>query len=270
VIGPALWLAGACAALANDERALWELWQTHTRLPDQPATVVAACRAYVSERPDDRFVPVAQGIEAWHLLRARQTATAVERLELHLDAGPGEVAGGARRLARAWLTRLDRDRLVNALQAYYREEVRYPASMEALFNHPGVEGPGDLPRTDRWEAPWRYRLVGYEGVPGFRDQRYLLESPVLAGRSDFATALEAGYASRMPLRPTRVTAARGSGKGTTVRFEPTRPGESGSGPVVLSVGGQAQDVYLAYLGSSLVVVCDDLHWAVYPRPGTNR
>ena len=35
---------------------------------------------------------------------------------------------------------------------------------------------------------------------------------------------------------------------------------------VVGVGQSAGDLYLAFVGTSIVVACDDAHWKIFPRP----
>lgn len=280
--GLTLLITGGLCAPAADERAMWDLWQTHTRLVEDHAAVVAACRAFVAERPDDPFVAVSHSLESWHLFKDGRTADAVAVLEPYLSKPGGEIAAGASILAKSWMTRLDRDRLVEALQAYYREEVRYPPTLQVLLHHGSVPGAGDLPSEDRFGVPWHYSLVGYEGVPGFRDQRYRLESALIQSTSDFREALGIPYGGRIGLIPDELTTIRVRGEeNVLVHFVPTKPtakkgvtadgsppGQVGLSPKVTGImtGGRVEDVFLAFVGRQVIVVCDDQHWKVFPRP----
>ncbi len=235
------------------ERELWSLWQKHQAAPEDHAVVVKACRAYAAANPNDPFLPVVHGIEAWRLLRAEQLQDGVRRLSPYLKDQDDALGRGAQRLSRAWITRLQRERVVKALQHYYREEVRYPPDLQTLIAYPDLPGAAKLPLQDAWQKPWRYRLVGFDGVPGFRDQKYELESSSIQSPFDLDDALSLTYAKQIVAQATRV-----SRTAPVVKLE--TPKETTISEVGKTVGG----LYIAYAGKDIVILCDTLHWKVLP------
>jgi hypothetical protein len=246
-----LLLLGPLAA-PGGERELWMVWQRHMASPDDHAGVVDACRGYAATLPQDTFLPVIHGIEAWHLLRAGRAAEGIRVLTPYLNRAESPLEKGGQRLARAWVTRLQREWVVDALQAHYRLEICYPQDLDSL---PDAES---LPRTDAWGTPWRYRLTGFQDVPGFRDQKYKLESVSIQPPHDVAAALAVPYGDRMVARPVRVPQSQ-----TLLKLETMAP--EGTKDAVVSQAGESVDgIYIAHVGRNLVVLCDSLHWKVLP------
>lgn len=266
VVVAALGVAAAPGAAGTpaQEADLWAAWVRQQKAPLDHAGRVSDCRRFVAANPGDPLIPVLHGMEAWHLLSLERPEEATRVLLPYLSPGQDALRRGAGLLAKAWLTRLDRERVVAALQQYYRREVRYPASLEKIAAHPGIPESMRPPDTDRWGAAWQYRLVGFTGVPGFLDQRYELESPHFPHTSDLAAALAMPYAAQLRLAPVRVSLdSRGK---SVVKFTPDSSPAEGEAVTVLSVGNEAGGLYLAFVGDHLVVVCDRLHWKVFRKP----
>ncbi|MEI6072304.1 MAG: hypothetical protein WCS31_10965 [Verrucomicrobiae bacterium] len=239
-------------ARAADEDALLMLWNQHMKTPDDHEAVVKACRDFASAHPGDPLLPVVRGLEAWHRLRAGRRGEALQILTADLTAPPGPVTDGARRVAQGWMSRMDRDQVAGALQAYYRKNVAYPKTLEQL--------PADArpPLGDRFGKPWNYRLSGLAKVPGFEDQKYSLQSAALGDLSDFKESLELPYAARIAAVPQQVIAAPGNSPMVKFRVAGTS--------VLLGVGQAAGSLHLAFAGEKILVVCDDTHWKILSRP----
>lgn len=257
ILGVAILLAPTLTL--GGERELLQLWNSHMAGADNHAAVVGACRHYVAARPKDPFVPVVHGIEAWHLLRAGRVENAEKRLAPYPASGADPLAEGANRLARAWTTRMLRDDLVEALQFYYRREVRYPPDLETLATYPGVPDATTVPLADLWMRKWRYRLTGFQGVPGFRDQKYELESVSIQPPSDLAAALAFPYAEQIDVKPAPLTI--NSGDVPVTKFERVTRAQ-GKEVIVIPTGSEVDGLFLAYAGREFVIVCDTLHWKV--------
>ena len=259
----ALCLLGSALHAAN-ETALLTLWQQHTKQPDQHDKIIAACRNYVTANPADELVRVVQGIEAWHLLAADRQKDAVTLLESHLSNSAKAPVIGAANLANAWLSRLDLEDVKLVLQHFYRKEVRYPASLNELSDHPGI--PPNLPfkLVDRWGQRWDYRLTGFASVPGFRNQRYAIRCDRITDTSDITEALALPYAGTIPARPKRVRSMRGGNE--VVEFVAWRDGREHGPRFQLGPGRTSHGLFLAYCGSRIIIICDLTHWYVLPRP----
>ena len=239
-------------ARAAEEGAVLELWTQHIETPNDHEAVLKACRDFAKAHPDDPLLPVVRGLEAWHQLRTDHRADALQIMAADLAAPPGPIADGARRIALGWISRVDREQVADALQAYYRKQVAYPKSLELLPPDP------KRPANDRFSKPWTYKLTGFAKVPGFTDQKYSLQSGFLGDTSDFKTAVQLPYAARISATPAQVVA--GPGKLPAVKFN-----VAGGAPVI-AVGQAAGDLYLAFVGARIVVVCDYTHWKIFPRP----
>jgi len=251
-----------------DERLLWTLWSVHNTNPADHAAFLAAVRKARPKLTADPLRVVVQGIQAWHLLAAGDEPAARQLLEPWLsptNPPPEEAAAwpllteGARRTARVWLTRLDRETVRDALQVHYRQHVAYPAELKGLDTN-AVSLP---PLVDRFGRPWVYALTTFRTLPGVEGQRYRLDSSALAPRSDFKTALAAPYAGRILLRPVRLM---GAGAGAAVQFSVADEEKKGAASVTLTPGGEAGGVRLIFVGQRLVVLSDGDHWLVLPLP----
>ena len=240
------------AVHAAEEGALLDLWTQHLETPDDHEAVIKACRDFAKAHPDDPLLPVVRGLEAWRQLRTDHRAEALQLMTAELTAPPNAVTEGARRVALGWMTRVDREQVAAALQAYYRKQVAYPKSLEQL---PAIPRP---PMNDRFGKPWNYKLTGFAKLPGFTDQKYSLQSAFLGDSSDFKTAVKLPYAARISATPVQVVA--GPGNLPAVKFN-----VAGAAPVI-GVGQGAGDLYLAFVGAKIVVVCDYTHWKIFPRP----
>ena len=256
----------------SDERALWLLWKRHINNPGKHEELAAACDKLVKQAPHDPLAAVTRGIAAWHLLKAGRTDTAAALMEAMIsDAGPGSslnVPGrsattdclreAALRMARAWLTRIDREQVKRALQKLYVREIEYPESLDAVAPPAGEMRP---PSTDRWGKPWSYRLVTFRRLKGLRGQKYELQSAALGKHSDLRQSLEIPYGSRIRLKPVKILSSA-PGK-ETVQFVTTD--ESGK-HVILSLGTESDGIFFAHSGSNILILSDGSHWMVLPKP----
>jgi hypothetical protein len=253
-----LWLffcalvVGNTAARAVEEGALLDLWTQHIETPDDHDAVIKACRDFAKAHGDDPLLPVVRGIEAWRQLRTSHRAEALEIFSADLTAPPGPITDAARRIALGWMTRVDREQIAAGLQAYYRKQVAYPKSLDQL------PAEARRPANDRFGKPWNYKLTGFAKLTGFTDQKYSLQSAFLGDTSDFKAAVKLPYAARLSATPVQVVA--GPGNLPAVKFN-----VAGGAPVI-AVGQAAGDLYLAFVGAKIVVVCDYTHWKIFPRP----
>lgn len=247
--GALYWCASARAA---DEEAIQDLWKQHLATPDDHEAIFKACREFTEAHVNDPLLPVVRGIETWHRLRAGQKAEALQQMKADLSAPAGPLNEGARRIALGWMTRVDRDQLAAVLQVYYKKQVAYPKGLDQL---PAEAKPL---LNDRFGKPWTYRLTGFAKVPGFTDQKYALQSAALGDTSDFKDAVKLPYASRITAVPVQVVP--GPANLPAVKFK------VGAGAPVVAVGQSAGELYLAFVGTSVLVVCDYTHWKILPRP----
>ncbi len=253
---------------AANETAFVQLWKQHINHPDQHAETIVACREFSTNNKGDELVWVAEGIEAWHMLKANRNKEAVAILKSHLSPSAGGTGTGASTLAHSWMSLLDIDPVKKALQCYYRKEVRYPESLDALVGYPGIPANLKFRLNDRWDRPWNYRLIGFKSAPGFRNQRYSINSLRLDATPDLASTLQRPYASEIHARPMRT---RTTGGGNVVVEFANWLGEQEEGQrFFLSSGRKSGDIFLAYVGEKLIIVCDRIHWKVLPKPTGRR
>jgi len=251
VLAGAFLIGCAVVARAADEDALQDLWKQHTATPDDHEAVIKACGEFAQAHAGDPLLPVARGLEEWHRLKAGQKAEWQQMLTADLALPAGSVNDGARRLALAWMTRIDREQVAAALQGYYRKQVAYPKSLDLV-------AAAKPPMADRFGKPWVYRLTGFAKVPGFTDQKYSLQSALLGDGSELKTAVQLPYAARIKAAPMQVVAGPASAPAVKFNF--------GGSAGVVAVGQSAGELFLAYVGTQIVVVCDFTHWKILPRP----
>lgn len=237
-----------------DERGLWSVWCEGTNSAFVAAESLAACKEFTAGAPRDPFVVVVSGFAAWHYLKTGNTDAAVKLFESMLVAKePATVIQKAGdKMARSWLTRLDREQVAQALKKIYLRDIEFPASLEALKTLKNVPPP---PMTDRWGKPWVYRLES--SIAGMAAHRYVLEAELLGADSDLKKALKRPYADGLQLRPVRMVA----GLTDTVELR-TEKGLS----LHRQLGKEAGNGALVYLGSNIIVMSDGNHWSVLPKP----
>jgi len=258
---------------AFDEKALWLLWKRHINNSGKHEELAAACDKLVKQAPHDPLAAVTRGIAAWHLLKAGRTDTAATLLEgMISNAGQGgsslNVPGrsamtdclreAALSMARAWLTRIDREQVKRALQKLYVREIEYPESLDAIAS---LAEEMRLPPIDRWGEPWSYRLVTFRRLKGLHGQKYELQSAALGKHSDLWQSLEIPYGSRIRLKPVKILSSA-SGK-ETVQFVIS---DESRKHVVLSLGTEADSIFFAHSGSNILILSDGFHWMVLPKP----
>jgi hypothetical protein len=243
---------------AADEDGLLELWKLHMETPDDHEAVIKACREFATAHPGDPLLPVVRGFEEWRTLRAGRQQEALQMIAADLTAPAGPVNDGARWIALGWMTRVDREQVLPALQAYYRKEAAYPKTLEQVAAHPKLKHETQPPWRDRFGKPWDYQLTGFAKLKGFTDQKYSLRSAVLGDVSDLKSAVALPYAARISAVPVEVIPAPGNTLAVKLNL---------AGKVALvGVGLAADDIHVAFVGAKIVVVCDHTHWKIFPRP----
>ncbi len=246
------------------ERPLWLLWNRHLAGSAAHADLAAECDALARAHPDDPAAPVARTIQAWHLMQLNQHDDAAALLEPLLAATGDGTARGAHELARAWLSRMDHERVRAALEIYRRRRVRYPRRLAELDSLPQIP-PGRHPVShDRYGTPWVYREERLQSMPSLEWQRYTLQSRTLGDDSALHEALAIPYATRIPFTPLRVFAPEGRppiiGLARTDAAHLERPAAS------VGLGVWHEGVSVARISSAWVIMHDRLHWKIIPTP----
>lgn len=260
-------LAGRAAMGASEtqEKALWTLWSLQTNNPAQHEAIVAACQQMQQASPTNSLLTVGQGLAAWHSLRLGKTneafallneMAAVATATAATPTTPTMTAGAE--MGRRWLTRLDREKVRGALALYYRKTIEYPINLQPLKK---TLKDAPLPLADRWGAPWLYQLATFKIIKGTRSQRYILQSKTLGESSDLAKTLARPYADRILFQPLSLTITGGGAQNVVFQTPGDRPEK-----ILLSEGGQAAGITLAYIGTYILILCDGDHWRVVLKP----
>lgn len=247
---------GFAQTTVPDETGLWQVWVSQTNAATDHAAVAQACAAFRSKAPTDALAVVAQGLEAWHLLKAGKTNEAVQLLGPMVALSGDAMQKAGAEMARGWLTRLDREAVRAALKRAYQKDVEFPATLERIKTLKKMSMP---PFEDRWGQAWSYQTTELATIKGTPRQRYVLESTRLGAESDLTGALAVPYGSRITVAPVRVMG--GEGAGETVEFA-APGGKSGA----LTVGTGMEGVTFAFNGKSIIVLADRDHWRVVARP----
>lgn len=253
-------LLGAAVGSASAESAdgaLWLLWQRHEAETNH-ASIANACEAFAARPEYQSLAPVAAVLGSWHRLKAGRTVEATALLQPLLSASGSPIEIACAEIARAWLTRVDALRLGHALRRHYVKKVAFPETLAQLLL---PEGMPPVPLTDRWGRDWAYRLTGFETLPGLRDQKYRLSSPVLKDGTDLAVALARPYAGAIQCAPTRLVSSSG-GQQT---WEFAGPGDDKK-RVVVSCGAKNGDIHFIYGGTAVIVLADRDYCRAILRP----
>jgi hypothetical protein len=243
-----------------NEKGLWQVWELHTAQPADHAAIIAACIGFSKLDPKDPLVPVSTTLAAWHLLAMDKPADAAKLLTLYASLGGSTLNEGVADMARAWLTRLDRQRVREALQFHYRKEVRYPRTLKELAEFAALPAELQGPATDRYGQPWKYKLAGFKTIPGLLDQKYELTSAKLGIDSDLEETMAWPYATRIRMVPVK---AMPNG------IEMNRGPFGIEGPqdtFVMGTGQKVDGVTLVYIGRNLLILTDRDHWQVLRKP----
>ncbi|MFO7937883.1 MAG: hypothetical protein R6V06_09805 [Kiritimatiellia bacterium] len=238
----------------HDERGLWKIWVAGANSAFMAPDVARDCQQFKTENPTDSLAVVAAGIEAWNYLKAGKTEAAVEVFNsMLLEKGRGKgLQKAGDRMARSWLSRLDREKVAAGLKKLYLRNIEFPASLDSLQSLKNMPVP---PLTDRWGKPWEYSRKST--IKGMASQRYKLESSVLGSRSVLEKALKVSYGKEIDLRPVRVL----PNVRDTIEFK------TASGRVVLRrVEDGVNRINLDYLGEYIIVLSDGSHWSVMAKP----
>ena len=237
-----------------DEKGLWKVWCAGTNSAFESSEILEACKEFKTSAPKDPLVVVVSGIEAWHYLKKGNTRAAIALFNsMLIDKKPATtIQKAGDKMARSWLTRLDRDQVALALKKVYVRDIEFPSSLEALKTLKNTPLP---PLTDRWGKPWDYRLES--AIKGMAAHRYVLASSVLGSHSILEQALKPSYADGLQMRPVRLVANITD----AVEFR-TSEGQS----VIRQLGRELGGGDLVYLGANIIVLSDGNHWNVLSKP----
>jgi hypothetical protein len=257
-----LLLLTACAAPAladkPDETAIQALWDSQQKDPGNHAQITQDAAAFEQHFPSSPLVPVARGLGAWHLLESGDLDGAKHLLEKMASSSADPVAAIGADMARQWLTRLDREQVVAALQKVYAEDLEYPDSLNAVSTLPPEFRP---PMTDRWGASWVYSPTSFKKLDIGDRQTFTLESSKLDSNSDLKKTLALPYGSGFTFKPAKVMPSIG-GK-AVIMFQ-----DASGKTETISEGAAGNDLGLAYLGDNILILSNGDYWSIQPRPSS--
>jgi hypothetical protein len=228
-------LAGSAFAWEPEEDIFGRLIRLNAQPQATDAAVIDAAGPAIATLPAGPYKSAAQSILGWRLLKAGKTADAKVVYESLLNdpAAPAPMAD----IARRWLTRLDREAVLAALQKEWTRTIRYPDTLESL--------PAPTPPlNDRWGKSWRYKTTALKRLKSDA-QRVEVQSATLEADSDLTVALARPWAAEASLRPQRIAPGVGS---TVVVFQTTKTppetvslseGKSWAGATLVKVGPKA-------------------------------
>lgn len=206
------------AAPPSPEAAVAALLQRHSEqlAEGDAASAAASCRKALASGAMGRFAPLAESLLGADLLASGQTDEAVKTLaklivQDAMNADP--VARAADTHARRWLSRLDREKIIVLLKAYYADNVEYPDTLEPIRNLKPAP-----PMRDRWGDQWIYKLADFKLLKGVKGQRYTLESRNMGRASDLNRAIESRATTTLPAD---WTVSRGGGNDTIIVTTPS-------------------------------------------------
>lgn len=256
----ALFIACASPVLADkpDEAALQDLWANQQKDPGNHAGMIQNATAFEQHFPGSPLLPVAQGIAAWHLLESGDYDGAKTVLDKMAAASAGPVALIGADMARRWLTRLDREQVVDALQKVYAEDLEYPETLSAVGALPAADRP---PMTDRWGAGWMYTPAAFKKLDTGERQTFVLESNRLGASSELKQALALPYGANFTFKPAKVMPPI---QGKTVIMFQDATGKAAT----LAEGSAGSDLGFAYLGDDLLLLSTGDYWNIQPRPSS--
>jgi hypothetical protein len=241
-----------------DEAALQALWADQQKDSQNHVAQAQAAAAFEQQFPSSPLVTIARGLEAWDLLESGNLEAARLLLEKMASANSDPVASIGAEMARRWLTRLDREQVVTALQKVYGQDLEYPDALSAVTELPPAARPV---MTDRWGTPWDYTPAAFKTLQTGDRQTFTLQSPKLGTTSDLKDALARPYGSGFTFTPSKVMPSIG-GKVVIVFKSPDGKSDS------LSEGAAANDLAFAYLGDDILILSSGDYWSLQPRPSS--
>jgi len=241
------------------EKALLDLWQAHIAASNNHTEAYTRCAEFAAKSQYYPLTMVAEGMAAWHMMKANEWTNALKLLTKMENISPTfPLAEASSIMAKTWLTRIEREKVKKALKFYYRKNVEFPTTLEALQNLPPEIKP---PFKDRFGKNWSYRIVNFKYLRGLKNQKYELLSTTLGNNSDLTNSLAKPYAGEIKLKPVKlITGTPGK---ETFSFE--RIGEKKE-TIFIAVGSKNNNVLFVFCGQEIIILSDGNHWSVLPRP----
>lgn len=214
---------------------------------------------------------VADTLASWHLLKLDRSAEARTLLKPYIKKTSDIFERGAQTVCAAWLARIDIQRVQQALQFYYRREIAYPETLDALAAYKALPEKMAFPMKDCWGENWNYQLVGYGQLPELLNQKYSLSFRQIEKNADLKKALALPYGSQIRIRPTGLTSMIKGRENNEIEIEePNIQGADGKEQdkrtLMVNTGTRAHGSLIAYSGNYIFLVCDLYHWKVFLKP----
>ena len=241
-----------------DEAALQALWADQQKDPGNHLVLAQEAATFEQHFAASPLVPVARGVGAWNLLEAGDLDGAKAILEKMASAGSDPIGAIGAEMARRWLTRLDREQVVTALQKVYAEDLEYPETLSAVSALPEEYRP---PVADRWGVAWSYSPTAFKKLQTGDRQTFTLESTKLGALSDLKQALALPYGSGFTFKPSKVMPSIG-GK-AVITFQ-----DAGGKSETISEGSASNDLGLAYMGDAFLILGGGDYWSIQPLPSS--
>ena len=212
-----VWVSAAVAVgAAPADDAFAAVWREHRALTNDHDRAITVFREALARRNAngspvlERYAPIVQTLEGWRWVAKRNTAEAERAFTAALGTQDA-TADAADWVARRWLTRLDRERVAEALKTYYGIHVIYPDTLAALSTLPPEKQP---PKADRFGKVWVYSPGTMKRLNVGANQTYALTSLELKTTSALKDFFTKAYPS-----PAFVFRNAGQGSGIEVRGE---------------------------------------------------
>jgi hypothetical protein len=254
-----LLIAASAAVAKPDEAALEVLWASQQKNPGDHSAMARDAAAFEQHFPASPLVPVARGLAAWHLLEVGDSDAARQLLEKMAAGSADPVASIGAEMARGWLTRMDREKVVAALQKVYADDLQYPENLGVIGALPSGQRP---PMADRWGAAWSYAPAAFKTLRIGDRQTFVLESTRLGATSDLKHALARAYGAGFSFKPAKMMPSIG-GK-AVITFQ-----DAAGKTETLSEGAAGSDLGLAYLGDDVLILSNGDYWCILPRPAAD-
>jgi hypothetical protein len=202
----AAWLAGAWPVLAA------EVWPAQTQ-PLNETTLkfqLDALDTAVKSLPKKLLPALKFQKLYWQMISgAPQSAWRAELEQSARQEGDEAVVNAVRELSRVWLARVQMQEIDAALLGYYRHNVAFPLSLDAVTE--------DIPaaaQKDPWGQPWVYKPVTPGGLKRHINQRYQIGPTRFPQLATFKDVVR----KRTPPAAAWKIAPRSIGGGTALEF----------------------------------------------------
>ena len=239
-----------------DESALLILWGKHRQEPENHLAIAQDAQSFIQTNAQSPLAAVARGLAVWHLLKAGNNEEATRILTEMTAGGAHPTIAAGQEMAFRWLSRLDQEAVKTGLRKLYATNIEYPDSLSALTSLPKEQRP---PLSDRWSAPWAYKVGGFKHIDAGEKQTFELSCTKLGAKSDLKKTLDVVYGGGLGLKPDKLMP--GPGGKTILKIS----GANGLNAIVAE--GTTGELSFPYQGESIVILSNGDYWFIEPKPG---